>query len=354
MFKILDLFIPVVYATDYTTYAYGDSASANAGVNGSLQPDVDPTGKVFSDSIKPVYSKEIEYQALPLMVFNQFATMKTELMVQPGRTIEMLDIDDLTGGGAIEETAKMSVQPIGGSTKSITVKEFANAVSLSELHIRSSWIDDLAQVFTMLGRNYAKVLNEYLRDTITSTAVANVVFARDGETPVSSRTGLNANCTFKISCVKDAIEILATNNVPQYNGSEWICILSPHQVNGITSDPDWKYAVNYGDPSRVYNYEIGRTYGTRFIQTSLMPQGANAVGWGYKAELAANDTTGNAVPVYQAVLFGANFYALATSLPVEFRNNGVIDFNRTRQFGWYTILGAGLLHADYGVIIETA
>ena len=69
----------------------------------------------------------------------------------------------------------------------------------------------------------------------------------------------------------------------------------------------------------------------------------------YKADLKAGDTA-----VYQAVIFGDQYYGIAWSLPVELRDNGVEDFGRKRSLAWYAIWGTGLLHNEYGVVIETA
>ena len=58
--------------------------------------------------------------------------------------------------------------------------------------------------------------------------------------------------------------------------------------------------------------------------------------------------------VFQACIFGDAYYGIAWSLPVELRTNGVEDFGRVRSIAWYAIWGTGLLHNDYGVVIETA
>ena len=60
------------------------------------------------------------------------------------------------------------------------------------------------------------------------------------------------------------------------------------------------------------------------------------------------------VNVYQALIFGDNYYGLATGLPVELRDNGVEDFGRRRSLAWYSIFGTGLLNEERGVVIETA
>ena len=73
----------------------------------------------------------------------------------------------------------------------------------------------------------------------------------------------------------------------------------------------------------------------------------------YKLELK-NGQSSNQTHVYQAVIFGDNYYAIAFGLPVELRDNGVIDFGREHGIAWYSIFGTGILHNEYGVVIETA
>lgn len=62
----------------------------------------------------------------------------------------------------------------------------------------------------------------------------------------------------------------------------------------------------------------------------------------------------NGTNIYKAVIFGDAYYGIAYGLPVELRDNGVEDFGRKRSLAWYAILGAGRLHNQYGVVIETA
>lgn len=308
----------------------------------------------MSDAVRAVYSKEVEFKALPNMRFYQFATVKTELGVEPGLTISMLTYDNLTLGGALTEGTDMVTQAMSGSTKQITVHEYGNAVSVSELLIQSSFDDIMASATTLLGRDYAMVLDCELRDAaLTGT---NVVYAAKGDgTRVTARADLDATCTMKVSTVKDAIEILATNNAPKaVGGTYWICFVHPHQSRGLRDDPAWINASNYGAPEQLFTGEIGRIDDTRFIETTLMCNGACApTDPAYVAELRKGGDNSK-VAVYQSVLFGDAYYGIAISLPVELRDNGVEDFGRKRSIAWYSIFGVGKLHDQYGVVIETA
>lgn len=304
----------------------------------------------FNDAVRMVYSKEIEFKALPNMRFFQFAQVKTELGVEPGLTISMLTYDNLALGGALVEGTNMVTQNLSGSTKQITVQEYGNAVSVTELLLQSSFDDIMASATTLLGRDYALVLDCELRDcALTGT---NVVYASKSDgTKVTQRSQLDATCILKVSTIKDAIEILSTNNAPKaVGGAYWICFVHPHQSRSLRDDPAWINASNYGAPEQLFNGEIGRIDDCRFIETTLMKNGAAApTDPSYDANLKNGD-----VALYQATLFGDAYFGVAFSLPVELRDNGVEDFGRKRSLAWYAIFGVGKLHDGYGTVIETA
>lgn len=326
--------------------ALAESQMSTAVVNGGSLVKLDNLTRV-------VYSKDIEFKALPIMRFFQFATVKTELGVTPGLTIQMLTYDNLKLGGKLVEGTKMTTQALSSSMKSITVEEKGNAVAVSELLLQSSFDDIMASATTLLSRDYALVLDCDLRDTALKGT--NIVYAskKDGA-KVASRADLTTDCALKVSTIKDAIEVLATNNAPKYNGASWICFVHPHQSRTLRDDPAWINASNYGAPEQLFTGEIGSIDDTRFIETTLMCNGASATDDpSHKNELK-NGVSSNQTNVYQSVIFGENYYAIAFGLPVELRDNGIQDFGREHGLAWYAIRGTGILHNEYGVVIETA
>lgn len=324
----------------FSTPVFADSAMTTAVVDGS--------GNVkFTDAVRMVYSKEIEYKALPVMRFMQFAQVRTELGVTPGLTITMLTYNNLKLGGALTEMTKMQTQAMSGSTKQITVHEYGNAIGFSELLVRSSFDDIMASATTLLGRDYAQVLDCELRDVALEGT--NIVYSKG-----TSRAEITAADVLQVKQIKDAIEILATNNAPKVAGANWICFVHPHQSRTLRDDSAWINTSNYGAPEQLFTGEIGRIDDTRFIETTLMCNGAVAEDDpAYVAELKKGEG-GNLTPIYQAVIFGEAYYGIAFSLPVELRDNGVDDFGRERALAWYSIFGVGKLHDEYGVVIETA
>ena len=325
-------------------------AHAESAVTVATQQGANNGGTLFSDGTRLVYSREIEFKALPIMRFSQFATQKTELGVEPGLTISMLTYDNLKLGGALQEMQNMSTQALSGSMKQITVQEHGNAVSNSELLIQSSFDDIMATTTTLLGRDYALVMDCELRDVALSGT--NIVYA-GGK---ASRDAITDADKLQVATIKDAIEVLATNNAPKYQNMYWSCFVHPHQSRDLRDDSAWINASNYGAPEQLFTGEIGRIDDTRFIETTLMCNGkASSKDPAYKADLVKGaGEQANKADIYQAVIFGDQYYGIAWSLPVELRDNGVEDFGRKRSLAWYAIWGTGLLHNDYGVVIETA
>lgn len=331
-------------------------AHADNAVTVATQTGATNGGTIFTDGTRVVYSKEIEFHALPNMRFSQFAAQKTELGVEPGLTISMLTYDNLKMGGVLEEMKDMSTQALSGSLKQLTVFEHGNAVSNSELLIQSSFDDVMRTTTLLLGRDYAMTMDCELRDVALSGT--NIVYGGGKE----DRESLTANDKLTVSVIKDAIEILSTNNAPKYGGTYWICFVHPHQSRDLRDDSAWINASNYGNPEALFTGEIGRIDDTRFIETTLMCNGkAKTTESSYKADLVKgykdpddSSATALATNVFQSVIFGDQYYGIAWSLPVEIRDNGVEDFGRKRSLAWYAIWGTGLLHNDYGVVIETA
>ena len=305
---------------------------------------------LLDNHVRTVYSKEIEFKAMPIMRFVQFAKVKTELGTQPGLTIQMMTYNNLKKGGALTEGVRMSPQSLSSTMKSITVGERGNAVAVSELALKASFTDIMADATTLLSRDVALTLDVELRDTALSGA--NVIYGRKADgAKISNRADITEDNLLTVATIKDAVEILATNNTPKFQGAYYVCFVHPHQSRVLRDDPAWIEASKYGAPDQLFTGEIGRIDDVRFIETTLMCNGAvGADDPAYKADLEGKDGT----KVYQAVLFGEDYYAYAVGLPVELRDNGVTDFGREHGLAWYAIWGTGLLHPERGVVIETA
>lgn len=287
-------------------------------------------------AVLTVYSKEIMFHAQPVLRYAQFATKKTELGVTPGLKITFMRYNNLELGGELEEGIPMGTQALTASQVHIEVKEYGNAVKVSELLLQSSFDDVLASGARLLGLDYAKVVDIMFRDTVLDSP--NVYYAGGvtGRAALASNT--DGKAEFNSDVIQDAVEILETKNVRKFNGDAYICFIHPHQARTLKDDPDFKNAKDYG---AIYAGEIGRIDDVIFISTTQQPV------------IDETLSGGGTFKVYQAVIFGDNAYGWAEALPVEMRDGGIEDFGRSHSLAWYSIMGAGIIEGDNILILET-
>lgn len=288
----------------------------------------------LNELVLTIYSKEIQFQAQPILRFDQFADVKTDLSANPGSQITFFKYNNLTLGGVLVEGTPMNKQALSGSQVSIGVAEYGNAVSVSELLIQTAFDNVMSSAAKLLGNDYALTLDTLARNTVTDGA-GTYIYANDRADTDSIATG----DILSMEEIKDGVEALATNLAPKIGGDHYVCLVSPHQSRGLRDDSNW-VAVAKLDPQRLYLGEIGRIDDVIFVETTQVRIDANAAA--------------TPVDVHSAVMLGANAFGKAVALPVEMRDNGVIDFQRERQLAWYNIMGMGVLNDDNIVVIETA
>jgi N4-gp56 family major capsid protein len=319
-------------------YAYAN----NGGMTGATSAGVG-NGNTLSQAIMLVYSKEILFWAQPVLKYDQFAVKKLELGVTPGLTMNMLRYNNLTPGGTLVEGTRMTTQPLTASQIPITVAEKGNAVSVSELLLHVSFDDVMASAAKLLGFDMAKVLDAELRDAYYGCT--NVVYANGR----ANRNSLVDGDVLNTALIKDGVETLKTNDVPQLAGGYYVCFAHPHQLRGLRDDAAWISAQHYGAPENLFNGEVGRYEDTIFIESTMTkngrPVGANPNynTFGYDATLdkAQTSTLSVSSAVYAANMFGDNAVGHAISLPVEMRDNGITDFGREHGLAYYSIWGTG-------------
>ena len=309
-----------------------------------------PTGypgnnTMLGQAIQTVWSKEILFQAMPILRFEQFAVKKTELGVTPGLTINFMRYNNLGQASQLVEGVRMQTNALTASQFSITVAEQGYAVSMSELLLNASFDDVMASASRLLGRNMAQYLDTSSRNTLllassTIFGYNKTGLARDSQSPYdmgtvgTSTDVLTGGYNMTAAVVKDAQETLATKNVPRL-GETFVCFVHPHQSRKLRDDPEFIEVTKYAAPGNFMLGEIGRLYDCVFIETTQVSN-------------VFNSTAGQTI--YSAIFMGDNAFGHAISLPVELRDGGVLDFGREHALAWYAIWGLGLI-TDYAVLV---
>jgi len=320
------------------------------------------TNTQLTQAIQTIWSKEILFQAMPILRMEQFAVKKTELGVAPGLTINFMRYQNLDNAQALVEGVRMETHSLTAEQFSITVTEHGYAVAVSELLLNASFDDVMASASRLLGRNMAIYLDTQCRDTLytaTSKVFGYNQYYPNQRTPVSpydkgtagdattvaAATGGTASATsgpfgFTTATVKDAVETLASKNVPRL-GETYVAFVHPHQSRAIRDTPEFIEVTKYAAPGNFMLGEIGRLYDCVFIETTQVSPNANT-----QPAAATN------LPVYDALFIGDNAFGHAISLPVELRDGGILDFGREHALAWYSIWGLGKI-TDRSIVVAS-
>jgi N4-gp56 family major capsid protein len=334
------------------------------------------TNTQLTQAIQQIWSKEILFQAMPILRFEQFAVKKTELGVAPGLQINFLRYNNLGAASPLVEGVRMQTNALTAQQFSITVSEHGYALAVSELLLNASFDDVMASASRLLGRNMALYLDKLSRDTLYSATSTIYGEDRSGLAGVNNWYAYGVNGTTRASMtgsnfltprtVKDAVETLSTKNIPRL-GETYVAFVHPHQSRRLRDNPEFIEVTKYAAPGNFMLGEIGRLYDTVFIETTQVRRTPNGAGTNYTTDTAAaytvtpgggyitpNDFTGNgSSDRYDAIFIGDNAFGHAISLPVELRDGGILDFGREHDLAWYSIFGLGLITDQAVVIAET-
>ena len=349
-------------------------APAGGAVTGAGLQSITTTGyssdATLSPAIQQIWSKEILFQAMPVLRFEQFAVKKTELGVMPGLTINFMRYTNLSvnesTGATLTEGVRMEPVALSASQIQITVSEHGQAVAVTELLLNASFDDVMASASRLLGRHMAQSMDIQARNTLYANGVPfgggsavapSVVFGRNPATtrgaisPYDAGTLGSASAPGYLSpaSIKDAVEVLASQNIPRL-GDTYVCFVHPSQARSLRDWPEFIEVTKYAAPGNFMLGEIGRLYDVVFIETTQVKKGLSI-----PADL--DPVTGGAqgpdAESYSAIMIGDNAFGHAIALPVELRDGGVIDFGREHGLAWYAIWGFGVITHESRVILNT-
>ena len=324
----------------------------------------------LSPAIQTIWSKEILFQAMPVLRFEQFAVKKTELGVQPGLTINFMRYSNLEVdqevGATLDEGVRMEPVALSASQIQITVGEQGQALAVTELLLNASFDDVMASSSRLLGRHMAQSMDIQARNTLYQNAVPfsggsavppSVVFGRKtlGSTrgAIAPYDGGNLGDAtnpgyLSPATIKDAVEILAGQNIPRL-GDTYVCFVHPSQSRALRDWPEFIEVTKYAAPGNFMLGEIGRLYDVVFIETTQVAKNVGPA----DIDSSASGTQAMNVNSYNAIMIGDNAFGHAIALPVELRDGGVIDFGREHGLAWYAIWGFGMITHESRVLLNT-
>lgn len=299
------------------------------------------TSSGLTEEMKTYYSDYLIDNAVPKLVHDQFG-QKHPIPKNGGKTIEFRKYSPLPKlTTPISEGVTPDGQSLNMSTIEATVAQYGGYITLSDVILLTAIDNNLVQATKLLGAQAGSTLDTITREVLNGGT--NVMFA-GGK---SAREDLDATSLLTVDDVKKAVRLLKSQNAEQINGS-WVGIIHPDIAYDLTNDPAWKDVKTYSDPSDIYEGEIGKIYGVRFVETT-------------EAKIWAGAGNGGRA-VYSTLILGDNAYGTTEisggglqHIVKQLGSAGTGDpLDQRATAGWKATKVAERLVENYMVRIESA
>jgi N4-gp56 family major capsid protein len=221
----------------------------------------------LSGEMKTYYSTYLIRLAEPLLVHDQFG-QKHPIPKNGGKIIEFRKYDSLPKAlTPLTEGVTPNGQKLKMSTISATVAQYGGYVELSDVLMLTAIDNNLMEATRVIAEQGAKTL-----DTITREVLNGGTNVQYGEGSKSYRYLLvggaaSGNDYLTIDAVRRAVRFLKVMNARRING-DFVGIIHPDVAYDLMSDTKWVNVKTYSDPSGIYQGEIGKIEGCRFVETT--------------------------------------------------------------------------------------
>ena len=306
--------------------------AGNPNTNTTLDSGLSVENKTF-------YDMTLIDTAQANLVHDQFG-QKRPIPANGGKTIEFRQYASLPKAltplteGVTPDGSKLSVTKIEA-----TVAQYGNYVTLSDVLDLTAIDNNVVEATKACGRQAGLTLDTITRNVLQ--ACPNVWYAPKGDgTAVSSRAALDNTCTLKVKTVKKVSAWLKAHNAPKI-GDSYVAIIHPYAAFDLMEDPEWKYPHQYQDTTNLYEGEIGKVAGFRFVETS---EALVLEGGVFSTLFIADDAYG------VTEVTGGGLQTIIKQLG----SSGVADaLNQRSSVGWKAMKTAEILVPAYLVRVES-
>lgn len=317
------------------TTLHGQKDENDQYIAGSATNDLSPEMKIF-------YDKALLKFARPNLVHDQFA-QKRNIPKNGGKTIEFRKYSQLPKAlTPLTEGVTPDGQNLNVTTVTATVKQYGGYITLSDMLILTAIDNNLMEAIELLGDQAGRTLDTITREELASGT--HVIFA--GGT-VNVRSAITSDMKLTVTDIKKAVRELKVGLAKKINNS-YVAIIHPDCEYDLENDDEWVKASQYAGSTQIFEGEIGKLYGVRFVESTEAKKfyGAGA----------------NGIAVYATLVMGKDAYGTTMveggglqSIVKQLGSGGTADpLNQRATAGWKAIKTAKILYDDYLVRIESA
>jgi N4-gp56 family major capsid protein len=273
------------------------------------------------------YQRAALFALRSMVLFDQFARFKPGDLTNPGSPVRFTFWDDMaTATTPLGETTDITPVALSDSQVNVTPYEYGNGINTTIKIRTDSYVAGFdANAASLVAWNMVETIDELARTGMDAgTQVAYIGQATEG--------AVLATNILTADLVRQYHAKLSSASVQPFDG-DYVWVISPdvsYDLKSETGDGAWVAPAQYVNTEKIYNNEIGKFAGFRFIETPRVKLNADG-----------GDTN---VDTYTSYLIGKEALAKAESIPASMVLGPVTDLLlRWQPLGWYGYFGYGML-----------
>lgn len=223
-------------------------------------PTVTQTYSVLTQEQKTFYERTLLERLLPNLVFASYG-QKKPMPKKEGDTINFRKFNALSVAltplteGVTPDGNSLSISAI-----TATVAQYGDYLQFSD-KIDMVGIDPvITEANELLGEQAGLTIDTLVRDVVC--AGTNVQYANGR----ASRNLVAATDVLTSTEIKKAVRTLRKNFVKPLSGGCYVGIIGAYAEYDLMNDPKWEDVSKYNKAEQIFNGEIGRLYGVRFVR----------------------------------------------------------------------------------------
>jgi len=315
------------------------------------------TGNDLSPEMKSYYDLRLLDYASANLVHDQFG-QKRPIPANGGKTIEFRAFSPLAKATTpLTEGVTPSGNQLDVKAITATVSQYGDFIVQSDVLELTAVDNTILEATKLLGRQAGVTLDTVTRNVLLGGT--NVMYApkrnasTGAETPVISRAGLDTSCVLTVDLVEQVVAELRAQNAPTIDG-DYIGIIHPYTAYDLMRDPDWRDPHKYADTTNLYEGEIGKIGGVRFVQST------EAKIWRDSTCPAQSDATPAYYAVFASLFFGDGAYGTTEveggglqTIVKQKGSAGTADpLDQRSSVGWKALKTAEILLPSYLIRVE--
>lgn len=329
---------------DFNLFATDEETNLNANYTGQTG-----AGQDLSPEMKTFYDRVLIRLAEPNLVHDQFG-QKRPIPKGSGKTIEFRQFSSLPKAttplteGVTPQGQKYQVTAI-----TATIQQYGAYIAVTDMLQLTAFDNNMAEITKILGSQAGRTSDTLTREVLA--AGTNVMYAGGKSAPA----GITSSDVLTVSDIKKAVRALKRVNCPKINGY-YVAIVHPDTVYDLWEDDEWVEASKYAGSEQIFQGEVGKLYGVRFVEST------EAKIWAKEASGTTGGHGNTGASVYGTLVLGQNAFGVTSingggieTIAKQLGSGGTADpLNQRATIGWKLNKVAKILTQEYMIRIEHA